>query len=181
MRLFPEHGTSLVAPTYGLELFFSSLAKETWSTDFFFELLAEPMFVCSRMSSSELIQSVVMKTVFEKEDNAQHAEPVLVMQLAAREILNQAKRAKVTWIQCDELLEAFGRTVDSVSRDAAKTSHFDMYFWSSLFEPFFGAICCLKLLGKADNLRPKLDSLDMPHLLKKTLNGDMLWLLPGLE
>ena len=167
-RLFPECGAELLAPAYALSQLFEHVDAPEW----FFEILTAPIIECSKTET--LVESLTKMTVFEKEENDQFREPVLLMQLAAREL----ERKKNVPKNKDEFVTALEKTIRLLSGPASHASAYDIYFWGPLFEPLFGALCVLNLDDNENaNLRSSLEALDLPHLLKKTLQGHMNWLL----
>lgn len=105
-RLFPKHGsTALFHPSYTLSLLVAEIAAEpsfrSWSVAWLWSLLTEPITVkrtekrgrvCFNKKKkilsrrNDLLRGLSEKTVFEREDNPLMREPLLIMQLAAREL-----------------------------------------------------------------------------------------------
>jgi hypothetical protein len=178
-RLFPEFGSTVFHPCYALKLLFSALIDKefaAWSVDFMVQILRAPVM---SEEMQEFATHVNMKTVFEKEDNSQFSENILLMQLAAKQLLSLPSDDNPLGLSKDSS-DAFLATLDQVAQQlqgpAAETSHWDSHFWQSLFEPLFSSICLLKVLQKhgvdTSAMEAKLKKLDMPHLLKEALEGN---------
>ncbi len=124
---------------------------------------------------SDLVRGLSEKTVFEREDNPLMKEPVLLMQLAAQQLV-RLDRSKLS---TREFVSAFSSVVDLVC--SVDANPFDMHLWGDLFDSFFGGLCALHLMAQTEEskmLLDKLNQLRLPHLLDLTLKKkNMTWLI----
>ena len=183
VRLFPECGKSVLHPCHTMHLLFEKMQSQMdWSSDWFFDTITV------MLDLEDLKDRLTMRTVFEKENNPLFEEPILCMQLCARELLRTSFVPTKEKVEC--FLDNCCALVEAILDTTKLHSKWDIHFWNDLFEPFFGAVCGMVVLRKRkwadgeklDRLEVLMKGIDLPFLLQKGRDeGNVQWLIDGWD